>query len=60
VFFDLPFNLKGIHKYPENSIIIAPIECAILYGLNIYLDDLPTNKGYITTIFLVKKHNFSP
>ncbi len=41
--------------YPENSLIIAPVSCAALYQLKIYQSDLPTNNGYLTTIYLVKK-----
>jgi len=48
---------KKLHnnKYPANSMIIAPVSCADIYNLEVYLKDLPTNKGYKTTIFLVKK-----
>ena len=42
-------------KYPKNSIVIAPADCAQIYGLKIFSSDLPANKGYKTTIFLVKK-----
>jgi len=42
-------------EYPDNSVVIAPIACAETYGLDIFLLDLPTNKGYETTIYLVKK-----
>ena len=41
--------------YPENSLIIAPIGCAKIYGLNVFLNYLPTNKGYMTTIYLIRK-----
>lgn len=44
------------NMYPENSLIIAPIGCAEKYGIDIFLDYLPTNKGYTTTIYLVKKN----
>lgn len=43
------------HNYPKNSIVIAPISCAKIYNLKIYLKNLPTNKNYTTTIYLVKK-----
>lgn len=43
------------NEYPSNSVIIAPISCANIYDLDIYLSDLPTNNGYITTIYLVQK-----
>ncbi|MCT4592293.1 MAG: hypothetical protein N4A36_02835 [Candidatus Gracilibacteria bacterium] len=42
------------NKYPENSMVIAPISCAKLYNLDVYMEDLPTNQGYITTLYLVK------
>lgn len=42
-------------KYPKNSLVIAPISCAKIYNLKIYLKNLPTNKNYFTTIYLVKK-----
>ena len=41
--------------YPTNSIVIAPKACAEIYGLDIYFDDLPSNMGYWTKIFLVSK-----
>lgn len=47
-------NLKS-NIYPENSLVIAPISCAEIYGLDIYQKDLPTNQGYLTTIYLVQK-----
>lgn len=43
------------NEYPSNSMIIAPISCADIYGLDTYLSDVPTNKGYLTTIYLVQK-----
>ena len=43
------------NEYPQNSLVIAPISCAEIYNLKIYLPDLPTNKGYLTKIYLVKK-----
>lgn len=42
-------------KYPKNSMVIAPAGCAQIYGLDIFTRDLPANKGYKTTMFLVKK-----
>lgn len=42
-------------KYPKNSLVIAPAICAKIYNLKIYLETLPTNKNYTTTIYLVKK-----
>lgn len=41
-------------KYKDNTLVIAPAWCRDIYGLNIYLSDLPTNKWYFTTIYLVK------
>lgn len=43
------------NEYPSNSLIIAPIACAAIYNLKIYLENLPTNKGYLTTIYLAQK-----
>lgn len=40
-------------EYPPNSVAIAPIICAEMYNLEIYMEDIPTNQNYITTIFLV-------
>ncbi len=45
------------HEYPENSLIIAPISCAEIYDLDIYLENLPTNEGYLTKIYFVEKLN---
>jgi len=42
-------------KYPENSLVIASIACAEMYGLGVYMKDLPTNAGYWVKIYLVKK-----
>ncbi|MFA6171000.1 MAG: prephenate dehydratase domain-containing protein [Patescibacteria group bacterium] len=42
-------------KYPNNSLAISSIVCAELYGLDTYLKDLPSNKGYFVVIYLVKK-----
>jgi len=47
-------NLKT-GKYPQNTLVIAPIECAELYDLCVYKSDLPSNIGYYTKIVLVKK-----
>lgn len=43
------------NEYPSNSVIIAPISCADIYNLDIYLSDLPTNQGYFTTIYLAQR-----
>lgn len=42
-------------KYPKNSLSLAGVACAELFGLDIYLADLPSNVGYLTKIILVKK-----
>lgn len=44
------------NKYPYNSIIIAPLGCAKTYGLEVFMEHLPTNHGYKTTFYLVKKY----
>lgn len=41
-------------EYENNSIVIAPIWCSDIFDLNVYLSDLPTNKGYFTTLYLVQ------
>lgn len=41
-------------EYPENSLVIAPVGCAVEYGLSIYESNLPTNEGYETSFFLVR------
>lgn len=41
--------------YRENSLVLAPFGCAKLYNLEIYREHLPTNEGYQTTFWLVKK-----
>ena len=43
----------SLHGYPKNSLVIAPLECAELYRLDIFLADLPENVGYETTLHLV-------
>lgn len=43
--------------YPTNSIVIAPKACAEVCGLDVYFDDLPSNRGYWTRILLVSKDN---
>lgn len=43
------------NEYPKNSLIIAPIECAKIYGLNVYLKSLPDNKNYLTKIYLISR-----
>jgi prephenate dehydratase len=40
--------------YPHNSAVIAPVSCAEIYELDVYMGDLPTNKDYYTTMFFVK------
>lgn len=47
-------NLKT-GEYPPNSLVIAPVGCAALYGLKIFRQELPTNSGYTATIYLVRK-----
>lgn len=42
-------------EYQSNSMIIAPISCAKIYNLEVFMADLPTNQGYETTIYLAKK-----
>jgi prephenate dehydratase len=44
------------NAYKPNSLVIAPKNCAKLYNLALFEDDLPTNKGYFTTFWLVKTH----
>ena len=41
-------------KYDDYSLVIAPIECASIYNLEILEADLPANKGYFTTFWMVK------
>lgn len=43
------------NEYPKNSIVIAPISCAKIYNLHVYMEDLPTNQGYFTVIYLAQK-----
>ncbi len=43
-------------EYPRNSLVIAPIDCASLYDLDIFLADIPTNAGYEITIYLIEPH----
>lgn len=43
------------NEYPRNSLIIAPIGCSNIYGLEIFMEYLPRNEGYETTFYLVKK-----
>lgn len=47
------YKLKN-NEYPENSLVISPFACAEIYNLDIYMSNLPTNKEYFTTIYLVK------
>lgn len=47
------FKLKS-GDYPENSLVIASITCAKIYNLDVYIKNLPSNKGYFTTIYLVR------
>lgn len=42
-------------KYDDNTLIIAPKACVKIYDLKIIENNLPSNKGYITTFYLVKK-----
>lgn len=42
-------------KYDDKTLIIAPKACAKIYDLKVIEDNLHTNKGYITTFYLVKK-----
>lgn len=41
-------------EYPNNSLVIAPINCAKIYALKVYIKNIPTNDGYLTKIYLVK------
>jgi hypothetical protein len=45
------------NEYPPNSGIIAPITCAEIYSLEIYLADIPTNQGYLTTIYIAERED---
>ncbi len=45
----------SMNEYPPNSLVVAPITCKDIYNLNVYMESLPTNQGYLTTIYLVKK-----
>ena len=47
-------------KYPENSLVIAPKDCAEIYNLEVFQKELPSNKGYKTTIYLAEKPTRSP
>ncbi len=47
-------NMKN-NAYKKNSLVIAPKECADIYGLKIHSLQLTSNAGYTTTIYLVKK-----
>lgn len=42
-------------KYDSKTLIISPKESAEVYQLKVIEDNLPTNKGYFTTFYLVKK-----
>ncbi|HID92196.1 TPA: hypothetical protein EYP45_03700 [Candidatus Peregrinibacteria bacterium] len=44
------------NKYQENSIVIAPIICEKLYNLHALEKDMPTNKGYETTFYLIEQN----
>ncbi len=46
-----------IGEYPPNSLVVAPMACAGIYGLDLFLSDeaMPKNKGYVTTFHLVRK-----
>lgn len=41
--------------YEPNTLVIAPKNCRKIYDLPLYLDDLPSNSGYITTFYLVRR-----
>ncbi len=51
----LAAEMLKIGEYPHNSLVIAPLRCAEIYGLDIYKKDLPSNKDYVTKFYLVKK-----
>ncbi len=40
--------------YKPNSVVIAPIESAEIYALEIFMESLPSNEGLWTIIYLVK------
>ncbi len=42
-------------KYPKNSLVVAPISCAEIYGLQVFRNKLYTNEKYRAVIYLVKK-----
>ena len=42
-------------KYDSKTLIISPKTSAEIYQLKVIEDNLPTNKGYCTTFYLVKK-----
>jgi len=43
-------------KYPENSLVITPRECAEIWDLKIHTDHLPTKNPYRTEFWLVRKN----
>jgi len=53
----LPARKLKEGKYDDKTLIIASKSCSKIYGLKIIEDNLPTNKGYVTTFYLVKKSN---
>lgn len=51
---DTAIAAKKLHQgeYPDNSLVIAPISCAKIYKLKVYIKDIPSNRGYLTKIYL--------
>ncbi|MCB0325110.1 MAG: hypothetical protein KDD69_16110 [Bdellovibrionales bacterium] len=50
----LAAKLLSSGAYPSNCVVVAPIECATIYGLEVLLRSLPSNAGYWVRIFLLK------
>jgi prephenate dehydratase len=44
--------IKG--EYPDNSLAIAPLDCARIFNLEVFENDLPRNREYFTTFWLVR------
>ncbi len=44
---------QGLYK--PNTLVIAPKICGKIYDLPFYMEDMPTNSGYLTTFYLVRK-----
>jgi prephenate dehydratase len=42
-------------EFPKNSIVIAKLECAEIYGVSVFEKDMPSNQGYITQMALFTK-----